>query len=706
MKTCPKCQGTYPAHFSMCPQDGTPLRTITELPEGTVIRGKYRILSKLGEGGMGVVYKARHVRFDEVWALKLVSTSLLEDPTFLQRFNAEAVLMRKLDHPNALRVHDIDETEDGRPFIVMEYVEGRDLASLLGDGPMEPVRAARIVMQACAALGAAHRLGIIHRDIKPTNIMVSRAADGSEHAKVFDFGIAKVKEGGPLGGASLTQTGMIVGTPVYMSPEQAQGLRGEKLDGRTDLYSLGIVLYEMLTGSVPFTGETPMQLLFAHVQNAPPDPRTIRAELPAALAEIVLRALEKDPAKRFASGEETRDALAVAVADLEALRNAQTRVQTPVPAFSPVATARVATPQPTPAPPPAETKRDTPIPPVLPPSTDRVVTPPPSPPEAQRRPVETQPQAPSPSHAPRAVTKAPPLEPRAELFRVNMILGSVVVLVLLVVTVNRREMSAPPPTSAPAGSTAAPVPDVAARRGASTPAAGAVRESPGDGLNYVWIPAGTFLMGCSQGDTECDPDEKPPHQVTLTRGFWIGQTEVTVAAYRRFATAVGRTMPGAPNFNTGWANENMPILNVSWDDAQAYCGWAGGRLPTEAEWEYAARGGSSEARYGGIADVAWYDANSGGQTRDVAQKRPNGFGLYDTLGNVWEWVNDWYDENYYRNSPSQDPRGPSSGQYRVLRGGSWVNVAWVVRASDRGRYNPENWNYVHGFRCVREVTSP
>jgi serine/threonine protein kinase len=472
MKTCPKCQGTYPAHFSMCPQDGTPLRAVTELPEGTVIRGKYRILSKLGEGGMGVVYKARHVRFDEVWALKLVSTSLLEDPTFLQRFNAEAVLMRKLDHPNALRVHDIDETEDGRPFIVMEYVEGRDLASLLADGPMEPVRAARIVMQACEALGAAHRLGIIHRDIKPTNIMVSRGADGGEHAKVFDFGIAKVKEGSPLGGASLTQTGMIVGTPAYMSPEQAQGLRGEKLDGRTDLYSLGIVLYEMLTGSVPFTGETPMQLLLAHVQNAPPDPRTIRAELPAALAEIVLRALEKDSGKRFANAAGMRDALAAAVADLEALRNAQTRVQNPVPAFSPVATARVVTPQPTPAPPAAETKCDTPVPPIAPVPTDRVVTPPPSTPEPPRAPAQTRPQTPpsiferphGPAAKPAQVpSRATPLEPatwttprRITPRWIYVAAGSLAVIALLVVTVGQWQPSAPPPSSAPAGSTAAP----------------------------------------------------------------------------------------------------------------------------------------------------------------------------------------------------------------------------------------------------------
>jgi formylglycine-generating enzyme required for sulfatase activity len=244
------------------------------------------------------------------------------------------------------------------------------------------------------------------------------------------------------------------------------------------------------------------------------------------------------------------------------------------------------------------------------------------------------------------------------------------------------------------------------RRSPSNPAPGTVRANSTDGLQYVWIPAGTFMMGCSPGDTECDPDEKPPLEVTITQGFWIGQTEVTVAAYKRFAAAAGRTMPASPNFNNGWANGNMPVVNVSWQDAQAYCGWAGGRLPTEAEWEYAARGGSTDARYGAIDFIAWYHQNSGGQTHEVAQKRANGLGLYDTLGNVWEWVNDWYDENYYRNSPSQDPRGPSSGQLRVLRGGSWNYVARLVRVSGRVGVNPEFRNLSLGFRCVGEVNFP
>jgi formylglycine-generating enzyme required for sulfatase activity len=244
-----------------------------------------------------------------------------------------------------------------------------------------------------------------------------------------------------------------------------------------------------------------------------------------------------------------------------------------------------------------------------------------------------------------------------------------------------------------------------ARKALTAP--GTVKPNPKDGLKYVWIPPGTFMMGCSPGDTECGSDEKPLHRVTITNGFWMGQTEVTVGAYKRFAGATGRQMPPAPDFNGSWVNDTMPIVNVTWDDAHDYCAWAGRRLPSEAEWEYAARGGSTEARYGSIDEVAWYGANSGAQTHPGGEKRANGFGLYDMLGNVGERLNDWYDQNYYQNSPSQDPTGPASGTQRVLRGGSWgVNFPGFVRVSTRDKSIPGAGNNGVGVRCGGEVSAP
>lgn len=261
----------------------------------------------------------------------------------------------------------------------------------------------------------------------------------------------------------------------------------------------------------------------------------------------------------------------------------------------------------------------------------------------------------------------------------------------------------------------------------------ATKGNPKDGLNYVWIPAGTFQMGCSPGDDECNDEEKPPHQVTISKGFWMGQTEVTVGAYKRFTQRTGKSMPPEPKLigralNPAWNNNSMPMVAVSWDDAHSYCAWMGGRLPTEAEWEYAARGGSVEARYGPTDEIAWDADNSGRQRIDsaravtehnktypegfnengnamheVAQKRPNGFGLFDTLGNAWEWVNDWYDDKYYQNGPATDPQGPSSGEYRVLRGGSWLDPPWDARVSYRGASRPDFGYAIHGFRCVWEA---
>jgi eukaryotic-like serine/threonine-protein kinase len=306
MKSCPRCHISYPSHFSLCPSDGAALLETEEWSDGILIRGKYRILSKLGKGGMGAVYKAHHVLFDELRALKVMNGDLLRDEVFVRRFKHEAVMARRLNHPNAVRVDDIDEAEDGRPFIVMEYIQGVSLKKVIQEeGRLTPARAWRIAAQVAGALDAAHRIGMVHRDVKPANILLIHTPEG-EQAKVLDFGIAKLKEARAAEGAglTLTGTGMVVGTPQYMSPEQAQGKRGDQLDGRSDLYSLGVVMYQMLTGELPFKSDTTMGLLMAHI-NSPPRPMLeIRPDLdvPAGLARLVMQCLEKKPEMRPVSG--------------------------------------------------------------------------------------------------------------------------------------------------------------------------------------------------------------------------------------------------------------------------------------------------------------------------------------------------------------------------------------------------------------------
>ncbi|MFZ0963791.1 MAG: SUMF1/EgtB/PvdO family nonheme iron enzyme [Terriglobia bacterium] len=244
------------------------------------------------------------------------------------------------------------------------------------------------------------------------------------------------------------------------------------------------------------------------------------------------------------------------------------------------------------------------------------------------------------------------------------------------------------------------------------PSPGQARENPKDGLKYVWIPPGTFQMGCSPGDSECFDNEKPSHPVRITKGFWIGQTEVTVGAYKRFASQTGRRMPHPLGYDSkykGWANDAMPMGEVQLNDARSYCQWAGGRVPTEAEWEYAARGGSPEARYGVLDEVAWYSKSTWKNTTaatGVAQKRANGFGLFDMLGNVEEWVSDWYGPYYYQNSPATDPQGPAGGKDRVLRGGSAYVDSRAARVSYRNRCPQLIYDDATGCRCVWEANHP
>ena len=306
MKSCPECTATYPDDYAICPKDGAPLHESTMWQIGTVVRGKYRIQARLGEGGMSTVYKAHHELLDELRALKVIKPELARDAEFMGRFKNEAIMARKLNHPNAVRVDDLDIAEDGLPFISMELVVGDTLKTLVQRaGPLPVSLVLDVTTHVCEALDAAHRLGLVHRDIKPENIVLVAQRDGPPVAKILDFGISRLREE-VSGVKGLTQTGMVIGTPEYMSPEQALGKRGDEIDGRSDLYSLGVVMYRMLTGELPFKAETTVEMILQHLRTPPTPPHLAKPELaiPEPVSMVVMKALEKDREKRFSTGAE------------------------------------------------------------------------------------------------------------------------------------------------------------------------------------------------------------------------------------------------------------------------------------------------------------------------------------------------------------------------------------------------------------------
>jgi serine/threonine-protein kinase len=285
---------------------------------GRMVSGKYKIEKFLGGGAMGAVYKARFAALEKNVAVKVMHRSIAVDPNFVGRFHREAKAASRLDHPNSMRVIDFGEEPDGLLYIAMEYVEGRDLYRVIHeDWPISNADIGDILMQALAAIAVAHEMGVIHRDLKPENLMMLRAKNDDEKdayvVKVCDFGIAKITEtdedgakaDGPAG-QKLTTQGLVVGTPEYMSPEQA---RGEKLDARSDIYSIGVILYQLLTGRTPFTGDTPLAVVLKHITEVPPAPSMHYAGVHKGLEAVALKAIAKDRNERFQTARAMRNAI-------------------------------------------------------------------------------------------------------------------------------------------------------------------------------------------------------------------------------------------------------------------------------------------------------------------------------------------------------------------------------------------------------------
>ena len=302
MKICPVCSTEYADDVKFCPNDGQTLRAAAPAANlvGQVVADRYHVVKKLGEGGMGQVYLAEHVKMGRRSAIKVMNPSMVHDPDAIARFNREASNASRINHPNVCAIYDFGETPDGLIYLAMEFIEGEPLTDLLAQGGALPVpRAVSIFLQVADALQAAHDLGIVHRDLKPDNVMLTHRKGGGDVVKVVDFGIAKAV-GGDEAGQKVTKTGLVVGTPEFMSPEQ---LSGDTLDGRSDLYSLALVFYRMLSGKLPFEATTVQETMIKRLTDEPAKLADVRPDLmfPAGLQPVLDTALARTPTERYQS---------------------------------------------------------------------------------------------------------------------------------------------------------------------------------------------------------------------------------------------------------------------------------------------------------------------------------------------------------------------------------------------------------------------
>jgi len=314
MLHCPTCGRRYSSDVKVCPEDQTPLHADATVAGnapvdpliGHTLDEKYHLEARLGIGGMGTVYRARHLLIDRPVAVKVLNPRFVEDEAARTRFRREAKAAGRLQHTNAVTVTDFGQSQDGYVYLVMELLEGRTLREVLSkEAPLDTARAVSLMLQVSAAVGAAHEAGVIHRDLKPANIFIVQHPDVPAVVKVLDFGIAKLAADSvdEEDHKTLTQVGAMIGTPRYMSPEQCDGA---DLTPAADVYSLGVILYELLTGTVPFSGSTPLSIAMKHTSETPRSPRDFVSSIPSALEHIVLRALEKRPEERPANAAEFR----------------------------------------------------------------------------------------------------------------------------------------------------------------------------------------------------------------------------------------------------------------------------------------------------------------------------------------------------------------------------------------------------------------
>ena len=586
------------------------------------IWGDFRLGTLLGQGGMGAVYRGRQISLDREVAIKVLPEAVSRDEVFRARFIRESKSVATISSPHVVQVIHAG-SQAGHEFYVMELVKGTDLARKLRSG-WRPTRTEAITLltQAARGLAAAHKHAIIHRDIKPANMLLGE--DGT--LKLTDFGLARMRG---TDEQQLTAAGTVMGTVSYLSPEQAMG---EECDQRTDLYSLGVVFFEMLTGRVPFISADAEGTIYQHLHEPVPDPRRFAPRVDAACAAVAMRLLAKRPGDRYQEPDEL-------LADLDRLAHQQ----------RPLAQRRLSR-----------------LHLVLAGSGVLLLVLIIGVAFGLRaaRPADQTPVGVAPVTAPGTMTPLaapPPTRP---------ITLQTPVPAAPVVTPNRPVTPLPSPIETPVRNSSNQI-------GSDLYGRYIDLQLNQVGLRLRECPAGTFTMG-SPSDEPGRSRNELSHQVTLS-SFWIGETEVTQAQW----LAVMEQNPSQ------FAAPDNPVENLSRDQAMAYLGRLSAsnpglvlRLPTEAEWEYACRAGSQSAFSGGkpLNVQGWYNDNSGNQTHPAKQFLPNAWGIYDMHGNVWEWTADGLVD--YPNKAVTQPAPVKTGS-PAIRGGSYADTLGDCRCARR-----------------------
>src|SRR3989440_7735371 len=301
MRVFPPCRNCYPDDVTNCPDDG--VATTHSITGEPILDGRYQLESRLGQGGMGVVFKGRHIFLKTLHAIKVILPDLVgNDPNLATRFRQEALAAAAIRHQNIIAVTDFGVVRGTMPFLVMEFVEGKSLQDIMTEeGAMPPLRAFELIQPICAGIAAAHRQNIVHRDLKPLNVMIQDGVPVSEGAKILDFGLAKIKSGELLGSFIAAQTTGLMGSPFYMAPEQWSD---DPPDARADIYSLGVMLFQMLSGEVPFKGSSIPAIMKKHLTNEVPSLESKGIQAPPQVEAVIRHALEKEPKYRTASADE------------------------------------------------------------------------------------------------------------------------------------------------------------------------------------------------------------------------------------------------------------------------------------------------------------------------------------------------------------------------------------------------------------------